>query len=67
MIWFQLGGKNQKEGAELPPITIERAILVAKDAFTSAAERDIYTGDAVKIQIITKDGIKEDSFPLRRD
>ncbi len=45
----------------------EKAISLAKDVFISAAERDIYTGDAVLINVITKDGVKTERFPLRRD
>jgi len=48
-------------------MSVEKAILLAKDVFISAAERDIYTGDALQIQVITKDGIKHEVFPLRRD
>ena len=44
----------------------EQTVGLVKDVFTSAAERDIYTGDAVQIQIITKDGIETQMFPLRR-
>lgn len=48
-------------------LTLEKALQLVKDVFISAAERDVYTGDALKICIITKDGIKEETFPLRRD
>ncbi|XP_067945634.1 proteasome subunit beta type-1-like [Watersipora subatra] len=61
----QIGHKNQREAAA--PLTLEKAIVVARDVFISAAERDIYTGDAIQLQVITKDGIKQDTFPLRRD
>ena len=50
--------------------TIRSAHLILsrlQDVFIAAAERDIYTGDAVQIQIITKDGIEVQTFPLRRD
>jgi len=49
------------------PLTIQKALCLIKDVFISAAERDIYTGDGVIIQIITKDGVKEERFPLRQD
>lgn len=61
-----MGGKNQT-GVDMPPLSIEKAVALCKDVFISAAERDIYTGDAVKVQVINKDGIKEEIFPLRRD
>ena len=63
----QIGYKNQERVSGISPLTKEKAVALVKDVFTSAAERDIYTGDAVVINLITKDGIKEDSFPLRRD
>ncbi|XP_028394699.1 proteasome subunit beta type-1-B-like [Dendronephthya gigantea] len=63
----QIGYKNQDRVTDIPPLTKEKAVALVKDVFTSAAERDIYTGDAVVLHLITKDGIVEDSFPLRRD
>jgi len=62
----QIGRKNQVN-PDSDPITLDFAIKVAKDAFTSAAERDIYTGDSVQIWIITADGCREELFPIRRD
>lgn len=62
----QVGKKNMLN-ADKNPITLEKATAIIKDVFISAAERDIYTGDSITINIITKDGIKEESFPLRKD
>lgn len=62
----QLGLKNM-ENVKEEPITIEKAVSIIKDAFTGAAERDIYTGDGVHINVITRDGITEELFPLRKD
>ncbi|XP_019866068.1 proteasome subunit beta type-1 [Aethina tumida] len=62
----QIGLKNMEIVPE-EKLTAEKAIKVLKDVFISAAERDIYTGDSIVINIITKDGIKEDSFELRKD
>ena len=45
----------------------EKAVALVKDVFISAAERDIYTGDALTIQVVTKDGVETETFPLRRD
>ncbi|XP_031551908.1 proteasome subunit beta type-1-A-like [Actinia tenebrosa] len=61
----QIGFKNQ--GVEPKPLTQAKAVSLVKDVFSAACERDIYTGDAVVISVITKDGIKEEAFPLRRD
>lgn len=63
---IQIGYKNQ-QGATHLPIPKEKAVNLVKDVFISAAERDIYTGDAIVLHVITKDGIEEDRFPLRRD
>ncbi|KYM98866.1 PREDICTED: proteasome subunit beta type-1-like [Cyphomyrmex costatus] len=62
----QIGYKNQ-EGVTPVPLTQEKAVAILKDIFTSAAERDIYTGDGITIKIITKDGIEVSSFALRKD
>lgn len=45
----------------------DAAIRLARDIFISAAERDIYCGDAVVVDVITSAGIERLSFPLRRD
>ncbi|XP_037068310.1 LOW QUALITY PROTEIN: proteasome subunit beta type-1-B-like [Pollicipes pollicipes] len=62
----QINYKNQ-ENVTPEALTIPKTVSIIKDVFTSACERDIYTGDSVAIQVITKDGIKEEMFPLRRD
>lgn len=62
----QVGYMNQPAEAR-QPISKERAVAIVKDTFISAAERDIYTGDSVILNIITKDGIKEETFQLRKD
>ncbi len=67
----QLGLKNQGNFELNKSYTVkaskENVISLVKDAFTSAAERDIYTGDGLIINVITKDGIQSDHFTLRRD
>lgn len=62
----QIGLKNM-QNVDKSPVSLERALSILKDVFISAAERDIYTGDSIIINIITKDGIKEESFELRKD
>ena len=62
----QVALKNQA-GVEKEPLTIDKAVSLVTDVFTSAAERDIYTGDGVKISIITASGIDVKEVPLRRD
>lgn len=62
----QVGLKNMTNATK-EPISRERAVAIIKDAFISAAEREIHTGDAVMISIIDKNGIKEERFSLRKD
>jgi len=62
----QIGLKNQ-ENVTPAPIPLDRAVAILKEVFISAAERDIYTGDGIEIKIVTKDGIRTESFPLRKD
>ncbi|EDW94820.1 proteasome subunit beta type-1 [Drosophila teissieri] len=64
----QIGHKNMNlADADKIKLTKERAVSVASDTFISAAERDIYTGDSVLINIITKDGIEVRTLTLRQD
>ena len=63
----QIGKKNRTDADSIPEYTIEEAVQITKDAFTSAAERDIYTGDFVEIWKITALGMQTELFPLRRD
>jgi len=68
----QLGLKNQSASFELnKSYTVkaskESVIGLIKDAFIAATERDIYTGDNLIINLVTKNGIQVDNFPLRRD
>jgi 20S proteasome subunit beta 6 len=62
----QIGYLNQT-GVEKEPLTIDKGVQLVTDVFISAAERDIYTGDGVKINIITADGVEVKHVPLRRD
>eukprot|EP00198_Chlamydomonas_reinhardtii_P012892 XP_001702229.1 predicted protein [Chlamydomonas reinhardtii] len=47
--------------------TSSTALDLVKDAFVSAGERDIYTGDQVEILIITREGVRRDSLQLKLD
>lgn len=48
-------------------LPLPQALDLVKGAFVSAGERDIYTGDAVEIMIITKDGIEKQLMELKKD
>jgi len=65
---------NQLEGQHQMGIKLVRAELsvqeveeLVRDAFNSAGERDIYTGDFVEVKTITKDGIRTWTFDLKFD
>lgn len=62
----QVGLKNMEQKPSIP-LTVERAVNLIRDTFISAAERDIYTGDGIKIAIISANGIEEKTIPLRKD
>lgn len=62
----QIGQKNQENPPKID-FTVELVKRIVKDSFISAAERDIYVGDSALIQVITKDGVQEEIFPLRKD
>ncbi|KAM7340970.1 hypothetical protein ACRRTK_001585 [Alexandromys fortis] len=62
----QVGFKNM-QNVDHVPLSLDKAMRLVKDVFISAAERDVYTGDALKICIVTKEGIREETVPLRKD
>ena len=62
----QIGYLNQT-GVEKKPLTVDKVVQLITDVFISAAERDIYTGDGIEINIIKSDGIEVKQVPLRRD
>ena len=60
-------GYNNPKHCEKPPMTVASATQLIYKAFSSAAERDIYTGDKLEIKVITKDGVETEWRQLRRD
>ena len=48
-------------------LTIEKTVSLIQDVFSAAAERDIYTGDGLRVSIVTAAGIDHRNIPLRRD
>lgn len=70
----QVNFKNQfvpgSDGKEKKPIrylSLDEVLKLVKDAFTSATERHIYVGDGLEIFIVTKEGVRKEYFPLKRD
>uniref|UniRef100_UPI00358E3DBB proteasome subunit beta type-1 n=1 Tax=Myxine glutinosa TaxID=7769 RepID=UPI00358E3DBB len=48
-------------------ISLDEALQILHDVANAAAERDVCIGDSFLIHIITKNGVKEEKFTLRRD
>lgn len=63
----EVSGYNNPNHSKKAPMTPERAVELVYDAFRSAAERDIYTGDKLEIIVLTKEGAKKEWKQLRRD
>ena len=64
----QVGLKNLNIPADQRPVmTLDRALAIVRDAFTAATERDIYTGDAVDVFIVTREGVRKERFELKKD
>jgi len=64
----QVEKKQQYENKQIEKWSLQEALDLVKDVFTSAGERDIYTGDAVDICTITKQsGVVVETFPLKKD
>lgn len=51
----------------VPEFTAAQAVELVKEAFVTACERDIYTGDSVDILIMTSGGSREERFELKKD
>ena len=57
--------KNRND--EKRPLAAEEVVEIVKDAFVTAGERDIYTGDTLEIMIIRASGITKTTFQLKAD
>ena len=67
----QLERQHQAMAPKPPPLStdlpLQEGIDLVKDAFISAGERDIRTGDSVEICIIDKNGVRMEVHPLSKD
>ena len=62
-----IGNRNRLQDKPVD-MTWQEVVEIFKDAFLSAGERDIYTGDQVEIMVITAQGIVHQStFALKAD
>eukprot|EP01120_Amphizonella_sp_Union-15-10_P016113 TRINITY_DN8399_c0_g1_i1.p1 TRINITY_DN8399_c0_g1~~TRINITY_DN8399_c0_g1_i1.p1 ORF type:complete len:259 (+),score=55.96 TRINITY_DN8399_c0_g1_i1:42-779(+) len=59
--------RQHHTGGGLSLLSLDAGIDLIKDAFTSAGERDIYTGDYVEIFVITQRGVDKQVFNLKFD
>ncbi|KAI8067811.1 nucleophile aminohydrolase [Gongronella butleri] len=60
--------KKNMQNVSHAPLELDEVLRIVKDAFTSATERDIYTGDTLQICIIRKDQpVEVQYYPLKRD
>ncbi len=62
-----VGGKNRADLTPPPQLTAAEAVALVIEAFVTAGERDMYTGDAVEIHVITAAGITKQLFALKKD
>lgn len=64
----QINGGTLAPGVKQPPLTIERATSLLKDAFRFASEREISTGDQIFV-VVAEAGksIKTSYVQLRED
>ena len=60
-----IGNRNRLE--DQPTLEAAEVVEILKDAFLSAGERDIYTGDQVEIMVVTAAGIQTTKFALKAD
>ena len=65
-----VGGRNRGDrgyGGAPPPLSLAEAQQLAVEAFVTAGERDIHTGDAVEVWSITREGVSLQRVPLKKD
>jgi 20S proteasome subunit beta 6 len=48
-------------------VTFEESLVLVRDAFASAAETDVKTGDSIEIYVLRKGSVERELFPLRHD
>lgn len=70
---FQVNARNTTGGTTIEgvplyvPIPRKEAVRIVRDAFVSAAEREISVGDSCVIHVLSSTGVETEEIPLRRD
>ncbi|KAL6950072.1 Proteasome subunit beta type-6 [Hanseniaspora vineae] len=52
---------------KLEYLSLDEVLQLVRDAFTSVTERHISVGDGLEILIVTKEGVRKEYFPLKKD
>ncbi|KAK6200162.1 proteasome subunit [Scheffersomyces amazonensis] len=60
-------GTDGKKKKDLRYLKLEEVLELVRDAFSSATERHIYVGDGLELLIVTKEGVRTEYYPLKRD
>ncbi|CCG82412.1 putative Proteasome component Prs3 [Taphrina deformans PYCC 5710] len=67
----QVNLKNQYdengEPQKATPLELSKVLSLCRDAFTSATERHIEVGDGLEFAIVTKEGVRWEYCPLKKD
>ncbi|ODV93444.1 hypothetical protein PACTADRAFT_47027 [Pachysolen tannophilus NRRL Y-2460] len=58
---------NGTKKKELRYLSLEEVLKLVKDSFSSATERHILVGDGLEIMIVTKEGVRTEYYPLKKD
>ena len=58
---------HELQARQAEPLSRQEVLRLVQDAFTSATERHIEVGDGLQILVVTKEGIEDIFFPLKRD
>lgn len=58
---------NNNRNEPKPDLSAAEVVELLKEAFVSAGERDVYTGDQLEIKVITASGIQQILFALNAD
>lgn len=58
---------NNNRNEPKPELSAAEVVELLKEAFVSAGERDVYTGDQLEIKVITASGIQQILFALNAD